>query len=238
MTIKRSEVKKEDKWNVEAIFANDALWDDEFKTLKNDIKKIVDFKGTLKDSSNAIKNTIDFDVNISRRLDMLYTYAHLKHDEDTKDEKYKSAHDSAYSLFIEYGELSSWFTPELLNIDDKVIDAYINSDELKEYKFYLERILRAKQHTLNENEEKLLSMSQNAFATGDVFRALNDGDLKFGFITDAQNNQLELTHSKYYTYLINKDRSVREKAFKSYHNKFDEYPMTMAGLLQICYGNF
>ena len=75
-------------------------------------------------------------------------------------------------------------------------------------------------------------MSSNAFATGECFRALNDSDLKFGFILDKKNNKHELTHSQYHSYLINKERDIREKAFKQYHIKFDEFPTTMASLLQ------
>ena len=231
MPIKRTEVKKEDKWNVEAVFENDRLWEKEFDSLKNEIKSITDFKGKLKESSSVIKRVIELDVSLSRRLDMLYTYAHLKHDEDTINEKYKTFYEKSYSLFIEYSEFSSWITPEILKIDDELINNYINSAELKEYQFHLKKILRAKKHTLNENEEKLLSMASNAFVTGDCFRALNDADLKFGFITDDKNNKLELTHSLYHSYLINKDRDIREKAFRQYHLKFDEFPTTMASLL-------
>ena len=35
MAKKRNEIKKEDKWNVEAIFKNDDLWNKEYKSLKD-----------------------------------------------------------------------------------------------------------------------------------------------------------------------------------------------------------
>ncbi len=232
MTKKRVEVKKEDKWNVEAIFKNDLLWEAEHKLLKNDIKIILKFKGKLKDSAKILKEMIDADVELNRRLDLLYTYSHMKHDEDIKNEKYKTFNDLAYNLFIEYTELSSWITPEILNIDDDLIYQYINTEELLPYKFFLEKILRTKTHTLSEKEEKLLSMTANVFVSGDCFRALNDGDMKFGFIEDSNNNKLELTHSLYHKYLINKDREIRKKAFCQYHSKFNEFSLTIAALLQ------
>ena len=119
MAKKRSEVKKEDKWNVEAIFATDDLWDKEYKLLKNDINKINDYKGKLKDSVKILKDLIEADVSLNRRLDRLYTYSHMRHDEDIKNEKYKTSYDLAYNLFVEYSELSSWITPEILNINDQ-----------------------------------------------------------------------------------------------------------------------
>ena len=232
MAKKRSEVKKEDKWNTEAIFATDDLWNKEYKSLKNDINKINDYKGKLKDSVKILKDLIETDVSLNRRLDRLYTYSHMRHDEDIKNEKYKTSYDLAYNLFVEYSELSSWITPEILNINDQLINQFINSEELLPYRFFLERLLRAKKHTLSEKEEKLLSMASNAFVTGDCFSALNDADIKFGFVTDSKGNKLELTHAKYYVYSTNKDRSLRENTFKIYHNKFDEFQTTMTVLLQ------
>lgn len=232
MAKKRSEVKKEDKWKVEAIFANDELWEREHDLLKKEIYKINSFKGKLKDSEKNIKGMIESDIELNRRLDLLGTYAHMRHDEDIKNELYKTFYDKAVNLFVEYGEISSWVTPEILSIDEKLITKYINSEDLLPYKFFLEKILRTKQHTLTENEEKLLSMSANAFITGDCFSSLNDGDMKFGHILDKDNKELELTHALFSKYLINKDREIRKKAFCQYHNKYDEYPMTMATLLQ------
>ncbi len=232
MAKKRSEIKREDKWNVEAMFATDELWEKEHDLLKKDIYKINNFKGKLKDTEKNIKEMIEADIEINRRLDLLYTYAHMRHDEDIKNEIYKTCYDKAYNLFIEYSEISSWITPEILSIDEKLINKYIESKDLLHYKFFLQKILRTKKHTLSENEEKLLSMSANAFITGECFNALNDGDLKFGYIIDKNNKQLELTHASYYVYSTNKDRSLREKVFKQYHNKYNEVPLTMATLLQ------
>ncbi|OHD17244.1 MAG: oligoendopeptidase F [Spirochaetes bacterium GWC1_27_15] len=231
MPTKREEIKENDKWNVYAIFANDNLWEEELKVLQEEIKKITQFKGKLKDSAKIIKDTVDFSISLDLKLGKVYTYAHMKHDEDSKNETYKNSYEKAYSLAISYDELSSWITPELIAIPDDLMNSYLNSDELKPYKFYFEKILRAKEHILSEKEEKILSMASKALSTAeDAFRSLNDADLKFGLI-DKDGSKQELTHSLYYIYLIDKDRKTRENAFKQYHNKFDEFPTTFASLL-------
>ncbi|HOV15422.1 MAG TPA: oligoendopeptidase F, partial [Spirochaetota bacterium] len=108
---------------------------------------------------------------------------------------------------------------------------YLSQSELKDFKFYLEKILRIKKHILSEKEEKILSLAGKALSTAeDAFRSLNDSDLKFGFI-EHKGEKLEITHGQYYLYLISKDREIREKAFKQYHSKFDEFPTTLASLL-------
>ena len=232
MAKKRNEVKPEDKWNVSAIFENDEKWQKEYDELKEKIKSILKYKGRLKESAATIKELIDTELELDRRIDLLYTYAHMRHDEDSKNEQYKTFHDLAYTLYIEYSQLTSWITPEFLHIDDELINKYLNTSELLPYQFYLQKILRTKKHSLSENEEKLLAMASNAFVTSDAFRALNDADIKFGFVKDKNNKELELTHGLYQLYLHDKDRELRKNAFYNYHNKFDEYPSTMAALLQ------
>lgn len=232
MSKKRTDIKKEDKWNIEYLFKNDDLWEKELESLQKDVLNIVQFKGRLEESPIIIKEMIEKMITLDRRIDNLYTYAHMRHDEDTRKEKFKKFHDLAYNLYVEYSQLTSWIEPEIISIKNEIMERFINSSELFPYQFWLVKILRTKKHTLNENEEKLLSMVSNALTTPeDCFRSLNDSDIKFGHIINKDKKKLELTHSLYHTYLISKNRDVRKKAFMQYHNKFNEFPMTMASLL-------
>ena len=231
MPIKRDLVKKEDKWNSESIFSNDKLWEEEYDRLKKKINSITEFKGTLKDSHIKIKELLETSIELERNIDKLYIYAHMRHDEDTKNETYKTYLEKASDLAVEYDELSSWIIPELLSIEESLMNKYMSSDELKPYKFHLYKILRRKEHTLSEKEERLISMAGKAMSvSSDAFRSLNDADLKFGTI-EKDNQPSELTHGKYYLFIIDRDRNIREKAFKQYHDKFNEFPTTFASLL-------
>jgi len=232
MPKKRSEVDKNDKWNIETLFDNDEKWQNEYKYLKKEIKNITKFKGKLKKSEANILEMVEYSVDVSRKIDKLYTYAHMKHDEDIKNDTYKSQYDLAINLYTDFSELACYIEPELLSIDDDTMKKFINSKILENYKFYLEKILRTKNHTLSENEEKLLSMVSNALsASYDAFKSLSDGDIKFEDIVKNKNERLPLTHSNYQVYILSKDREIREKAFRQYHEKFNEYPATMASLL-------
>lgn len=231
MPVKREAVAASDKWNTSSIFETDALWEKTFQELKSTVKAIKQYKGSLKSSAETIRDVLEASIAYDRKLGKVFTYAHMKHDEDTRNETYKNFFDRAYQLSVESNEESSWIVPELLAIEDLVMTKYLESSTLAPYRFHLEKILRSKPHVLSENEEKLLSMAGSALSTAeDAFRALNDADLKFGEISKDGKAE-ELSHSRYYLYLIDKDRSVREQAFKQYHKKFDEYPTTFAALL-------
>lgn len=232
MAKKRAEVREEDKWNVEAIYSSDSLWESSFNIVEKSITELNSYKGRLHESALTIKEFIEESINIERELEKLYIYAHMKNDEDGKNSTYKNFYDRAFNLSVKYDELTSWVSPELLAVDDSVMAGYLNSSELAAYRFYLEKILRNKPHVLSQSEERLLSMAGNAMATAyNTFSALNDADLKFGSVKDSEGNEHDLTHGQYYPLLINKDRTLRENAFKSYHNKFEEFSTTMASLL-------
>ena len=52
---------------------------------------------------------------------------------------------------------------------------------MTEWKLALERILRYRPHTLGNKEEQLLAMQgQMSEASNQIFRQLNDADLKWG----------------------------------------------------------
>jgi oligoendopeptidase F len=231
MPVKRESIKKEDRWNVEAVYKSDKIWEDEYKSLKNEINRIFDYKGILNKSAKNIKKMLDTSIDLERKLGKLYLYAHMKHDEDSKNALYKEFFGKASNLMVEYDEASSWIMPELLSIDAKVMENFMESGELDNYKFNIEKILRYKEHTLSEDEEKLISMAGKIMSVPmDAFRSLNDADLKFGFV-EKNNDKKELTHGQYYLFITDKDREIRKTAFKQYHDKFGEFPSTFASLL-------
>jgi oligoendopeptidase F len=231
MAKKRSEIANSDKWNVSAIFNSVKSWETELTKLSRDINEISRFKGTLNSSADNLVSMLDTSFALDRRIDLLYTYAHMRHDEDLKNEECKSMYDRAVNLYIEYGQVCSWITPELLEIDSMILDGFLADDKMAGYRFYFEKILRTRPHVRNSSEEELLSMAdQVLIVPHDVFSGLNDGDITFGEF-EINGKSYELTHGEYRRYLISRERQVRETAFIRYHEKYDDLPLTFANLL-------
>jgi oligoendopeptidase F len=227
----RSEIRPEDKWDVEAIFESDDLWEQDYSGLKDKISEVTQYKGRLSESAATLKDLIETTVDLDRRLGKLQVYANMRHDEDTRVEIYQNYRNQAENLQIEYRSLSSWIVPEILAIEATQMEEYLASKELAPYRFYLEQILRLKPHVLSAPEEKLLSMAaQISNGPEMAFQALNDADLRFGTIL-KDGNPVEITHGQYVVLIRDPDRSVRKQAFLQYHGKFDEYANTLATLL-------
>ena len=90
------------------------------------------------------------------------------------------------------------------------MEEFLAAPALAPYKLLLTRILRYKPHTLGEKEEKLLAMqTEMAEAAGQIFRQLNDADLKFGTVKNEKGQPIELSHGTFIALLHSPDRDVR-----------------------------
>lgn len=228
----RSEINDSDKWAVNDIYESDALWEKSFEALRKRMCAVQAFQGKLK-SAGAIAEYYKVSEETELEMDKLYTYAHMKHDEDTANSVYRSMQDKIYSVCVEYNEKTAWVAPEMMAIDDKTMAEFLNSPELEPYKFAIEKLLREKKYILSEKEERILSAAGLPLsASSDAFSALNDADMKFPSVKDGSGNDCELSHGTYSVYLRSSDRELRKNAFIAYHKKYDEFSNTLATLLQ------
>lgn len=80
------------------------------------------------------------------------------------------------------------------------------------------------------DEEKLLALSLDSLRTAsDTFDILTNVDMDFGKIeTDEGLKPLSL--STFSSFMRSKNRYIREKAYKQFYEKFDEYKNTIASL--------
>lgn len=236
-TQERIAIDKQYHWDVEALYPSWEAWQEDLETWgrgENDPHwpELIPFRETWKQKPENLKALIELCCDIERRLSKLYTYAHLRHDEDVAEETAKKAHSRIVSLLYAFSQETSWIEPEMLQLPEQELDHIIKSPVLKDYAFYLEKITRLKKHTLHASEEKLLAMAGKALETASqTFGAFNNADLKFPSVEDSKGKIRELTHGKYLLYLRDKDRKLREGAFKSLHNSFASFENTLCELL-------
>ncbi len=232
MIPERKDIADENKWVLTPLFETDKMWEELFSKVEKELEKYNDYRGHLKDAVSVLKQALEFHLEISRRIEKLYTWAHLKSDEDKSDQFYLGLHQRALNLLTRSSEMASFLTPEIQSIPDGIISRYLEDEALDEYKFYLEKILRYKPHTRSESEEQLLAMSREvAAAPSQVFGQLDNVDLKFGTISDENGKEIELSHGNFPTFLINPQREVRKKAFFQYYQAYQDHKHTLAATL-------
>ena len=225
----RDEIPAGDRWDLSPLFKGENEWEDLFLKLEKDIENYKKYRGTLRESIDIFVEAIEFDLQISREIEQLHTFTHLKSDEDKTNQHYLGLYQRSMNLANRASELSSFMVPEIQSVPDEIISTYLHDERLREYGFYLEKILRYKPHTLKEESEEILAMSgEIAHASSQFFSQLDNADLKFGTIQDDGGDIIELSHGNFITFLMSPKRETREKAFYQYYRAYEDHKHSIA----------
>ena len=229
---KRSQVKTADTWDLSSLFENDEAWETAFKKWEKRIGGFDKFRGKLGESPKSLAACLKFDNDFDRAGERVGTYAFLRSAEDTANgdaQRMLGLHRNASSRAA---QAASYIRPEILAIAPAKMKKFLVAKELAPYRLSLERLLRDRPHTLGDREEKLLAMqSEVAGSAGQIFRQLNNADLKFGMIENDQGRQVELSHSSFSALLHSPNRTVRKTAFEQYYRQFAAHENTLAATL-------
>jgi oligoendopeptidase F len=228
----RNKVKTADTWDLASLFPTDAAWEKAFTAWEKRIAGFAEFQNHLGDSAEALAKCLDFDEDFDRAGERLGTYAHLKTTEDTANSDYQRMFGRYMNVASRAAEAASYIRPEILAIPTARMKQFMASDALAPFRLVLERLLRYKPHTLGKKEEKLLAMqTEMAQSVGQVFRQLNDADMKFGVVASEQGERIELTHATFSALLHASKRSVRKAAFQQYYQHYADHKNTLAATL-------
>lgn len=229
----RSQIAVEDTWRLEDIFESDQAWETEFQEVKGLIPKVAEFQGKLGESASQLFEALSYQDSVSERLGKLYTYAHMRYDQDTANSFYQGLNDRATTLYSQLGSASAYMVPEILSIDEDKIKSFLSENEdLKLYEHALDEINRERPHVLSAKEEALLAQASEALGTAsNTFGMLNNADLEFPAIKDENGEEVEITHGRYVRFLESEDRRVREDAFKSVYATYGNFRNTFASTL-------
>jgi oligoendopeptidase F len=235
MAINRDSVKEKDRWNIEKMYSSLDEWRKNLKIVNesNYWKSLDLYKNKLHESTKNLKSTLTSYFNLNRSLENLAVYAHLLLDEDLSNDKAKEAYGLAQFSLFKFTEQASWIEPEILQLSSQSLEEYINNPDLKDYKFYLEKLSKFKPHTLSIPEELIIARVEQTFQSPyKTFSALDNADLIFEDVLDSSGNKHGLTHGKYTSYLREPDRILRKNAFETYHKKFMQFENTLCEVLQ------
>lgn len=238
MLKQRSEVNQNDKWDVRALYDSLEHWrKDLAKVTQNNQQgpiwdKIIEAKGTFCQGAELIKKTLDLLMDQARLISKIYTYAHLRHDEDIANNEYKSAYNQALALIHDFQEAIAWIEPELLALPQEKLDHILTDPVIRNYRFHLEKIVRMKPHTLTPDMEQMLALCGRALQTAHkAFSSLNDADFSFGTVKDSNGEDHTLSHASAHLLGRSKDRTLRKNAYLTLHQKYNDHQNTLAELL-------
>ena len=231
--VKRSEADEKYMWNMKDMYENDGLWEDDVKEAESPINGMPAYVKVMDESPKNLLSLLEYDTEISKKLEKIYVYANQKSHEDMGESKYQDMAGRAQNLMVKYQMQSAPVTPAIMKIGRKKISEYTEADNnpngLPLYKRYFELIFRKEEHILDADKEELLAGVNDLSETpSDIFAMFNNADIRFDDITDKNGESHQLTYGKYTAYLRSKDRTLRENAFKKLYEKYGNYRNTLA----------
>ena len=229
----RKDQKVENTWDLESMFkTNDDFWN-QFKEVEKLIPEIKNYRGKVKEGAKGLLEVFKAEEDMSLKMEQLTIYAFLRKDQDSTDAEYGELYAKTMNLSSKFYAEWSFLKPELLSIEEDVLLGYVEElDELKVYKFELEKLNKKRPHTLDAEQEKIIAMAGEALnASDETFSALNNADVEFEQVEDKDGNKHTLTHGTYGTYMESTDRVLRKNTFHALYNYFKKHNNTLASTL-------
>lgn len=232
-TPKREAVSKKSQWDLTKIFKDDETFENELVNVNKSLKNLGKYQETMIFSAKNLKETLLEIESLTRRVEVLYVYSHLKNDEDTLNTANQNLFGKASRLLAEFSEATAWFEPEILKLSDQQLLSYFEEDaSLLIYQHYFEKLGKARPHILSEKEEAILAGASEIFnSASQTFEILDNGDLPFPTVKNDSNEVVQLSHGIYSQLLESSNREVRKGAFQGLYSVYQQFENIFATIL-------
>jgi len=227
----RATVDSRYTWDLSRIFESDEAWEKAFADVKAMGAQMAALAGTLDGGREQVLSALRLDNEIAQRIGCVYTYAMMKQHEDTTVGKYQAMLGRAATLYSEVMARSAFLTPELLALEESVLEGYIADPDFADFDAALRKTLRQKPHTLNAEGERLLAMaSEVCSASENAYDMLTDADLDLGKTRGEDGKKTKLTDVRLHAFLLSRDRAVRRAAYMGVMNGYGKLGNTIAAM--------
>ena len=230
---KRNELDPAYCWDLEAMYADDELWEKDFSEAARAAEDFRSFCGKMQEGPESLLEILKSRENMERQAEHLYVYANMRWHQDTANGKYQAMAGKSAQLLTQVNDAQAFVEPEILALSEQKVQKYMdNCPGLELYKRFFSEIFRGKEHVLTPDMEALLARAQDmANAPQQIFMNFNNADLTFGEIKDADGTAVTVTNGNYTVLLKNRDRRVRKDAFHAMYGAYEAHKNTLAATM-------
>jgi len=214
----RSEVPVKLTWDLTALYPSEDAWTAAREDLTRRVPGIAAFQGRLGVAPESLYTVLSTMMDLDKGLSRLQTYASQLNDEDQRVSRHLEMREGAQRLIVQFQSASSYVRPELLAMGSSKVRAYIAAEpRLKEYKPYLENILRYEKHTLTAPEEKVAAQAGRFATAGYTIRDLfNNAELPWPTVKLPSGEEVRLDDAAYTKYRQSANRADRDTVFQRF----------------------
>ena len=142
-------------------------------------------------------------------------------------------------LIAKWQQATSWFNPELLRLPIATVRTWMDeSPDLAVYRFAIEEVFRLQEHVLDQQGERLLSLSERLGSVPkDAYAALSTADARFPTITLSTGESTQVSYGQYRKLLATcrsqaDRRAAYEALYDTYTASLNTYAAIYNGVMQ------
>jgi oligoendopeptidase F len=191
------------------------------------------YRGGLAQSARRLLDCLELVSRLRKELTRLACYASMHSDLDTRDATRMAMDQEMGQVGSDFSVLTSFFEPEILRMNHDLIDRFVEQEPgLVTYRHILDDILRKKEHTGSEPEEKLIAdAGLMADSPGSIFSIFSNADLPFPDVTLEDGTPARLDPAAFSLLRQSRVRADRRKVFTAYLGKINEFRRTFGAQL-------
>jgi oligoendopeptidase F len=229
----RSKIPDRYKWDLTALYRDDASWRAASEALATRLSSLAAFKGRLGESAAVLADALTTEWDLRKDLARQYAYANMLADQDTRDAAHQGMKQQMQQLDASFDAAAAFVEPEILRLPAGTIDRFLAAEpRLAPYRFYLQDVERRSAHTLSAEEERLLAaMGPLENAPSTTFTILSNADLPFPSVTLSDGRTVKIDQAAYADLRALPNRSDREKVMSAFFAELGAFRRTFGTTL-------
>ena len=229
----RADIPADFRWDFSAIYADWPAWEAGLAEMEQRMDAFAALKGSLALGPQALLTAYRAYDEIGKLQYKVYRYPQLQRDVDTRDAMVSGHFQRVGAVFAKFDAATSWFTPELLTLPEDSVRQWLDATPaLTPYRHSILDEFRRREHVLDENGERILSLAgpTNA-APRTVYEELSTSDIKFPTLTFSDGQTITLSPGAYAALLEgNPNQADRARAAEAHLNTYGANAATYAAI--------
>ncbi|MER3483669.1 MAG: oligoendopeptidase F [Meiothermus sp.] len=230
---KRTELPKEQTWNVEALFASEAEWKAAYEAALAANKELEPFAGKLAQSGKTLLDALETRERLNLGANKVFMYASLQQSTDGGNANYTSMFSQARGLLAKLAAAAAYLEPEILAIPAERLEALIREEPgLETYRHYFDSLQLKKPHVRSAEVEEVMAQASDSLSGHSASAsAATNADMTFRSV-EFGGESLPVSHSSIGELLVHPEAAVRKAAWESYADGHLAFKNTLASTLQ------
>ncbi|HEX8027557.1 MAG TPA: oligoendopeptidase F [Vicinamibacterales bacterium] len=219
----RASVDPKYTWDLSSIFSSWDDWESAFTQLDRGIEAYTKYEGTLGQGAAQLLEALRDRDALGQLSFKVWYYPSLQYDEDQRNNAINARRQRVQLLLAKWQQATSWFQPELLKLPLNTVREWLDATPgLAVYRFAVEEVFRLQEHVLNEQGERLLSLTERLGSVPkDSYAALSTADARFPTITLSTGETPQVSYGQYRKLLATcRSQADRRLAFEALYDTY------------------